>query len=359
MKRQDSTKRASGFTLIELLVAIAITLFLSTIVYQMYRVCLQTYSISNNQLKVLESYRSATDRMEIDLTSIVWKCNYINDTRYNVKPEFKAVHMGLFSIRFENQTLGFYTSLKPGKVDRVIYYFNPGEPPGMDNNGIDDDGDDDSNNHMYLMVDDKGSLMVQRASDEYICWDKAHAQAGGKYMPYYLQNGCGDDGYNKTWDPMKQWDIVKGDWVTYGAGTKPYDEGDIMCENLQSIKFRYAYIEQGGTSYKNANVWPWVDKNDDGKYDDNMDQPATWIADKTGYYYGDNGALMQNNWITAPGGKGNWDQTKGLSFVTLPLAVTAEFNFFLTGEYQQRMSRTFYLYSSLWNEYLDKARKTP
>ena len=91
---------------------------------------------------------------------------------------------------------------------------------------------------------------------------------------------------------------------------------------------------------------------DDGEYDSNIDDSAAWTSDDTGLRYGDDGSLMNNSFIEAPGS--NWDQRKGLSFLTIPQAVSVEF-YFVNGENKKRMSRLFYLPSSRWNEYLDRA----
>ena len=178
-------------------------------------------------------------------------------------------------------------------------------------------------------------------------------------MAYYLQDGCGPNGYNKKWDPKRQWDHVNNVWdEAYGNGTSPYDMGDKLCDNLRDISFQYAYIGKnpGGnrnTRFSFATTWPFKDSDNDGRYDTGIETPSSWVSDGTGLRYGDSGSLMKNSYIDAPGG--DWDQTKGMSFLTIPQAICVDFHF-VNGKNENRMSRLFYLPSSRWNEYLDRAR---
>jgi prepilin-type N-terminal cleavage/methylation domain-containing protein len=71
--RITSLKKRRGFTLVELLVATVVTLMLGMVVVTAYNTCMQSYYRTEKQLQALAAFRNVTDRLEREVSSIVFK----------------------------------------------------------------------------------------------------------------------------------------------------------------------------------------------------------------------------------------------------------------------------------------------
>ena len=318
------SRRETGFTLIELLVAMFLTVIVSMMVYTLYDVATGAFAATEAELRYLQAFRSITDKMEVELSSICFKVGYIPGPGESVSgwapPVFKPINGGILPIRFEKQYIGFYCSVDGRTIDRVEYYYNPAEAKIYQDDGKDSDGDDPNvtwqtgggfdpidDNLPCLLIDDKGSFMLKRKLDcdpDDWTYDEFDAD---KNEHIYLQFGD----YSQPFQPPD---------FSVRPPPEP-DTGDILAEGIKDIRFWYLYSLREKKKFQVADHWPF-----------DYDLLPT-NGDRTTYTYGD----------------------KGLSYLCLPLAVQVDFTFETRGM-ERRLSKTIYFYSSLWNEFMSKAQ---
>ena len=314
------TSGRKGFTLIEVMISTFLTVIISLLVFQMYRASIQTFRAAERELRWLAAFRAATDNIERELGSIVWKAGYKpaapEHSQGSTPPDFKPIDKGLFAIKFREDFIGFYTSLDSRHIDRIGYYHNEAEPRLLWNNGIDDDNDDpasDANGvvlppDLGLLVDDRGSFMRKRTPDVDLTFaEYDHTTASDWPIPFGL-TGSGD----------------------------LYDDGDILADSIHDVIFSYVYITKVETPTGSGNfeVEPvlryaksWPPQDAAGNLD--TSHPANM--------------LVRGATVTLE---------KELPLLTLPLAVQVDFIFKHKG-LEKRMTKMIFLYGSLWNKYLN------
>ena len=96
------------------------------------------------------------------------------------------------------------------------------------------------------------------------------------------------------------------------------DDGDILADGFDDVRFWYIYAKRGEEALQVTSRWPCGSEPEAG--------------DETGYTYGG----------------------KALSYLCLPQAVQVHFTFEARG-FERELSKTIYLHSSLWNEFLSRA----
>ena len=311
----------AGFTLIELLVAMFLTIIVSMMVYTLYDVATGAFAATEAELLYLQAFRSITDKMEVELNSICYKVGYTPGKDENADgwtpPTFKAINEGMLQIQFENQYIGFYNSTDGRTLDRAEYYYNPPEPKIYQDDGRDNDNDDpnvifhadggyepEDPTLPCLLIDDKGSFMLRKTLDcDPVDWtyDDTDALGNDIYLSF--------DAYSAPFEPP---DFEAGDVK---------DTGDILADGIEDIRFWYIYTRVDKVEFQVSDVWPA----DDDALPTN--------GDNTPYMYGG----------------------KGLSYLCLPLAVQVDFTFETRGM-ERKLTKTVYLYSSLWNEFLGRAQ---
>ena len=306
-----------GFTLIELMVAMFLTVIVSMMVYTLYDVATGAFAATEAELRYLQAFRSITDKMEVELNSICFKVGYTPGPGENVAgwtpPKFKAINEGMLQLRFENEYIGFYCSTDGRTIDRAEYYFNPPEPKILRDNGIDDDGDDPNveadgytpkrSELPCLLIDDTGSFMLRKTLDcDPVTWEYDETDDLGKYI--YLT-------FEMYYEDLEPLDF---------EGGLVKDDGDILADGIEDVKFWYIWNRLNKKEFQMASRWPW-------------DKDPLPSKDETGYTYGG----------------------KGLSYLSLPLGVQVDFTFETRGM-ERKLSKTVHLYSSLWNEFLSRAK---
>ncbi len=311
------SRREAGFTLIELLVAMFLTVMVTFMVYTLYDVATGAFAATEAELRYLQAFRSITDKMEVELNSVCFKVGYTPGPGENVDgwtpPTFKGIGEGMLQIRFENQYVGFYTSTDGRTIDRVEYYYNPPEAKIDQGNGMDDDHDDPNvgpNGYTpndatlpCLLIDDKGCFMLHKTLDcDPVDWTYDEADSEGN--PIYLTF----DAYAEDLQPPY---FDMGDVKDYG---------DILADGIEDVRFWCLYTRKDRKEFQVTKTWPA-----------DSDDIAT-NGDDTPYTYGG----------------------KGLSYMCLPLAIQVDFTFETRGM-ERKLTKTVYLYSSLWNEFLSRA----
>ncbi len=303
------------------MVAMFLTVIVSMTVYTLYDVSTGAFAAAEAELRVLQAFRSITNTMELELNSVCYKAGYTTGIGENVgpgedtpawaPPVFKAIDDGILPVRFENTYIGFYCSTDGRTIDRVEYYFNPPEPKIDRANGEDDDGDDPNvgadgctpvdSGLPCLLIDDTGSFMLRRTLDcDPATWE--YDAVDGDLNPVYLLF----DSYAEPFAPL-DFSVL---------GTK--DDGDILADGFDDVRFWYVYAKRGDAALQVVSRWPCGSGPETG--------------DETGYTYGG----------------------KGLSYLCLPQAVQVDFTFEARG-FERELSKTIYLHTSLWNEFLDRA----
>ncbi len=320
------TSGRKGFTLIEVMIATFLTVIISLLVFQMYQASIRTFRAAERELRWLAAFRAATDNIERELGSIVWKAGYLPGPPHDSNPrppapEFKPIDEGLFAIKFREDFIGFYTSLDSRHIDRIGYYHNEAEPRLLWNNGEDDDNDDppDSDDGgLNLLWDDRGSFMRKRTPDADLIFS------------------------NYNHGPMPTGGT--GSWPTpFGlpGSSKLFDDGDILADSIHDVIFSYVYITKVETPAGSGNleVEPilryaknWPPQDDTGNLD--TEHPANKLV---------RGATVALE--------------KELPRLTLPLAVQVDFIFKHKG-LEKRMTKMIFLYGSLWNKYLNDRETT-
>lgn len=291
----------AGFTLIELMAALLLSVVVGMAVYYMYSSSIATYTTAEKELQFLAGFRTSTDFMEREVNSMCWKAGYLPLTGGST---FKPVDGGMLATHFYPNCAAFYTSLDGVHIDWVAYYFNPAEGGVVWEDGEDNDNDDpeaggllppgDPRQGLYLLFDDKGSMMRQKRLDIDMTYDD-YSLAYGDLIPNFTADGV-DTGSTRL---------------------DSRDLGDIMAEGFTVISFWYVYSKPGDTVLYYSSQWP-AEENDTGDGDSTDDTGLTW------------------------GGK-------GLSYLTVPLGIQLDFHYQLEGA-DRVLSKLMLIYSSKWNE---------
>ena len=288
-----------GFTLIELMTALMLSVVVGLAVYYMYSASIATYTTAEKELQFLAGFRTSTDFMEREVNSMCWKAGYLPVTGGTT---FKPVNDGMLAVHFYHHCAAFYTSLDGIHIDWVAYYFNPPEPKVSWEDGVDNDNDDpesvlppgDPRQGLYLLVDDKGSMMRQRRLDEDLLYEDYSAPYAD-LIPNFTSQGI-DTGSTRT---------------------DATDLGDILAEGFTEIAFWYVYSKPGDETLYYSPEWP-AEVNDTGDGDASDDTGFTW------------------------GGR-------GLSYLTVPLGIQIDFHYELDGV-DRVLSKLMLIYSSKWHE---------
>lgn len=340
-----------GFSILELIIAISLTMVIAVVVFQIYKIAIDSYIDIRGSIQNLQAYRNAVDKIEIEMSGIVAKACYLPNNREIDDPlgsGFKALDEGIFRTRFLRHQLGFYTSTSPARIDRVIYYHNRSEDEEKLNNNVDDDNDDSPTIPLGHFVDDNGHFMVWRRNDK----DLSYADYSA------LMDGSADTLEDGTPNPKAATEPFFNPFLnetgptSFGiqegtpqvAGTKDY--GEILARSVNRVTFSYVWTQKGpggvgiDPKFQYAPVWPHK------AYDAMTGLPADVAAarvttDLTGYKYGLANVLSK-------------DHQKGLSFLALPIAVQVNFEFIRNGE-SEFLNKTIYIYRSNWNDYLSRA----
>lgn len=313
------TSGRKGFTLIEVMISTFLTVIISLLVFQMYRASIQTFRAAERELRWLAAFRAATDSIERELGSIVWKAGFKpaapEHSTGSTPPKFKPIDEGLFAIKFREDFIGFYTSLDSRHIDRIGYYHNEAEPRLLWNNGEDDDNDDPpdtgpgGDGGLNLLWDDRGSFMRKRTPDS----DLSFAN------------------YDHT---------LPSDWVIpFGVADSSalFDDGDILADSIHDVLFSYVYITKVETPPGSGNL----------EVEPILRYAKSWPPqDSAGNLDTDHPANMLTRAPTHP------DGPIPLPLLTLPLAVQVDFIFKHKG-LEKRMTKMIFLYGSLWNKYLN------
>lgn len=444
-------RRRAGFTLLELMVAMSITLGLGLGLVMLYNRCMDSFSKVEKSLRALQAFRTGADRLELELNSCVvkaqvwsrmnwrapgtiranwnymvnavhgytyvgskpldfcthWSCNppyggggcTQTVSPHNALPEIPChTRRGLFGINFRKHYVGFYSSTDGWRIDRVQYWFNPGEGQIEWNDGIDNDGDDnpdDALNPFHVRADDRGCLVYRKVPDEKInlaTWDGAVTYEPAmrsldrpdplpdqpyNYLeayegPFNLRNAAGAS-WPPTGDlsPPRNRDLTDRDDVTAGMteaeinatippldevvpGNPLYDDDAIVIgEGFSNVRFYYIYKTNDSPVLKRADWWPWdhdaggTPNND--PFDNNFDQDPT-----TGVWN-----VPMPRW-TVRGSSDIWNQgspdppdpslsdTVDATYLSLPLAVEIVFTSNVAGMENQSFTKLVYLYNSQW-----------
>ena len=324
-----------AYTLIELIVSMAITLIIALTVFYFYLNVNEGFQRAERELQRLAAVRNATNAFERHLQCIVCKSGYVP----GVPPRFKGIHDGFCRLQWPGaqnhlagyagglyqdgkcRYLGFYSSPDGVHVDRIEYYFNPPEPKLKCSNGIDDDYDDDPSgqtNPSHLFRDDRGRLMLRMVKDTNI----SYAQYGN-WAP------DGADGVSTPTFPAFQAPHLTG------AAGSDYDHGETVCEGFTDIYFEFLYTRpRAGSGGDNEFVYAprWPD-----------------TADLSGTSKDDTGQIWPRD---ASDGK----TPRGLSFLTLPLAVRITF-VYEAGGTTQKLTHTIALPQSQWRQLAERRRE--
>jgi prepilin-type N-terminal cleavage/methylation domain-containing protein len=329
--------RRRAYTIVELIVAMAITLVLAMIVFYFYVNISAGLQKAQREIAMLSSIRTACATIESRLRTMTSKSGYIPPPPQSPAAAiFKPLDQGLFRIQWpgaENHLagyadglyqdgkcryLGFYATVDGSHVDRFELWFNPPEPRALQANGIDDDGDDDPDdglNPLHLMRDDRGRLMLRRVKDS----EMAYAQ-------YHNAAPDGADGSDAG-----TFTAYRAPHLT-GAGGSEVDRGDVLIDGLKDVYFEFLYSKPANDSHEIpaiAPCWPFSDKPGDTRSD-----------------------LTEQQW---PLTSANGQQTRGLSFIALPLAVRVRFEVEIGAE-TRRYEQTLLLPQSQWHEYIRRKR---
>lgn len=300
MFKPTGRRSSRGFTLIELMTALTLAVVVGMAVYYMYSASISAYTAAEKELQFLAGFRTATDLMEREVNSMCWKAGYLPITSSN-PGQFKAVNDGMLRTHFFPHCAAFYTSLDGVHIDWVAYYFNPPEPAVAWEDGEDTDDDDpdvggvlppgDPRSGMYLLIDDKGSMMRQKRLDRDIPYDE-YANDFSAILP----------------------DFSADDVYTGSTRLDSRDLGDIMSEGFDEIKFYYVYSKPGDRILYYTEQWP-------------HDSDTDTSGDDTGItYFG-----------------------KGLSYLTVPLGIQIDFHYELEGA-DRVLSKLMLIYASKWHE---------
>lgn len=329
-----------GLTLVEVLVAVSLALILIFTSYHMFQALTRSVGRAEEDRLMMGGIRAVTESLQRDLECAVVKAGYRPDGG------FKALDGGLFRLQWPHapgaaphlrsdhpdyaryqdgrcRYLGFYTSGDRERIERVEYYFNPGEASALRFNRLDDDGDQPGGTG--ALVDDSGSLMLRRVSDADLAYD-ACAEAFPAAPPA-LQPGP--------------------PWLTghpgNAGGSTGGDDGTILVNDLEDVTFRFLYTrrERPGDAttpvaprFEYADRWPF-----DAEEDLETPGEASWAEDSTG-----------ERWPrTEAGGR----RPKGLSYLCLPLAVEVRIEYSREG-IPRVYAHTMVLPGSQWHEFLTR-----
>lgn len=446
-------RRRAGFTLLELMVAMSITLGLGLGLVMLYNRCMDSFSKVEKSLRALQAFRTGADRLEMELNSCVVKAqvftranwgdlgpfgspyignwtyivNAIHGYRYvGITPRHNCteygcnggggnratcalgawaaveghsgfgpfpahVEPGLFGVNFRRHYIGFYSSLDGWRVDRIEYWFNPGEGQIEWNDGIDNDGDDnpdDALNPFHLRVDDRGCLVYRKTPDEDLSmatWDgAAYVPAVCDYSttpqgPFNLLTAAGGITWPPTGDldPPRNRDLTNRDQVTADMTeaeidatippvdnvipTNPLydDQGIVIGEGFSNIRFYYIYKTNDSRLLKRADWWPWDGDNDPYNVNSNPNldgaqMPRWQVRGSTD---------IQN--IGGPGQDPRPSDTPSsppdpslvddvdATYLSLPIAVEIVFTSNVSGMENQSFTKLVYLYNSQWLKVLN------
>ncbi|MGH7144352.1 MAG: PulJ/GspJ family protein [Planctomycetota bacterium] len=350
-----------GFSILELIIAVALTMVIALVIFQIYKVAIDSYVDIRGSIHNLEAYRNAVDKIEIELSGIVAKACYLPNNRDVGDPKgsgFKSIDDGIFQIRFLHHQLGFYTSTNPARIDKVIYYHNRAEDDDKLNNNIDDDGDDWPSDPLGEFTDDNGYLMCWRRDDHQLSYDEYSAaitdptatHTDGTPDPVVTAQPFFNPYLNETAVTPETFGPQEGTPQT--AGTPDY--GEILAKSVKMVTFSYVWTKKGpggkgiDPQFQYAPCWP------DKAYDamtglqNDWNVPGRVVSDLTGYQYG------AQYTVDLSGANKAVDHRKGMSYMTLPIAVQINFEFLRNGN-PEFMNKTIYIYRSDWNSYLTKA----
>jgi type II secretory pathway pseudopilin PulG len=318
-----------GYTITEILVAMGITMVLLMLVMFLYLNLSRGLQKSQQELSVLASLRSTIAIMQNQLRSLVYKSAYLPGD----PPPFKPLNSGMFRIQWPGETkhlqnyagglyqdgrcryLGFYSTSDGSRVDRIEYYFNPGEGSSKAANQVDDDFDDDPDdkkNPAHLLRDDSGQLMVRIVKDS-------------NMTPAQYHNAA-PDGADDTDAP--NFSAYRAPRLT-GAADSEIDRGEIAAEGFSDIYFEFLYTRRPADptqqlTYVWTDRWPCTDA------------PAVTTADDSGELW--------------PSDSADGKQPRALSFIALPLAIRVHFEVIIGAE-RRKYSQTILLPQSQWHEY--------
>lgn len=339
-----------GFSILELIIAISLTMIIAVVVFQIYKIAIDSYIDIRGSIQNLQAYRNAVDKIEIEMSGIVAKGCYLPHNRN--ADGFKAVNSGLFQIRFLRHQLGFYTSTAPAKIDRVIYYHNRAEDEEKLSNNVDDDGDDPPPPMPPLghFVDDNGYFMVWRRNDSDLGYDDYSAPITGTADKLDFVTANPLVALQPFFNPRLDQTGLNPSTFGSNEGTPAVaaapDTGEILAKNVKRVTFAYVWTQKGvggvgvDPKFQYANCWPVEDYDPvTGVQTDNLPD-----QDKTGYQYG----------VNIPGVPNFGDHRKGLSYLSLPIAVQISFEFIRNGD-SEFLSKTIYIYRSSWNDYLGRS----
>jgi prepilin-type N-terminal cleavage/methylation domain-containing protein len=376
-----------GFTLIELMVAMSVTIIITVAIYYMYMSLMDSYRRTDKELKALAAFRTATDRLELELSCIQGGAKYLppeytNDTSAPGAVKFKPINDGWLAIRWPHghgetpaaanhlanhetvlnsaglksygdgkcRYLGFYTNVKPGCIDRVEYYFNPAEPLLRHADGLDNDGDDlgsdgkdpDPDNGPGLFVDDRGSLVQRRIGDLDIL-DPTANYPNDLVLTYGRHILDLKNRWKDSVNPENGAVALPAGYeyraprLTGKSGSEK-DRGQILADGFSDVTFRFVYTKLKDTAnpqlgmekrFYYCDSWPY--DSDDDTSSDSTDQ--LWPRDNA-----------------------DGKTPRGLSYLCLPLAVHVNFEFEAQGNYRY-FNKSIYLIQSRWNDFL--TRKNP
>ncbi|MCX7806006.1 MAG: prepilin-type N-terminal cleavage/methylation domain-containing protein [Planctomycetota bacterium] len=364
--------RRRGLTLVELLVAMFITSLIGMIVYAMYTGAIDSMNRMERELRALQSFRSAMDRMERDLGGICVKAGYTAwqtrqwfydsydkragwyyDDTYPMATKFKPIHRSMLRICFRNRYIGFYRSNDGRHIDRVEYYYNAPEPRLKWANGEDDDGDDPGNG-LDMLVDDRGCLMIRETPD---------SLPGGvdinpnlTFEHYAREPSQADFGRQDGWG-WPPW-LRGGDLVEENYSGKVIDAGEILADAVKDVQFWYMYSTLDSDMPKFAHCWPYVGEPGEGDavaggpYATKVGGGDAWSGkreDKTGVVW-----PRPDVDIAGGFGRRRSDNAKGLSFMTLPQAIQVDLVFDLGVNVDLKLSKTIWLHASKWYDLMTR-----
>jgi len=447
---KNARRHRRGFTLLELMVAMSITLGLGLGLVMLYNRCMDSFSKVEKSLRALQAFRTGADRLELELNSAVTKAQVftrMNWTAYhfsNGRPQqrgnwnymLNAIHgycwVGavtakpcdfgstsscdgppcwqtgsshnavlaqpprvqrcLYGINFRPHYIGFYASLDGWRIDRVEYWFNPGEGQIEWNDGIDNDGDDnpdDALNPFHVRTDDRGSLVYRKKPDEQLNMDMQ--DSGTATQPAicsYNEIYNGPFNYVTATDiwppadhsPPRNRDLTDRADVTAGmtdaelAATIPlytsgnpdpdggyipqetlnsqryYDDDAIVIgEGFSNIRFYYIYKTNDSPVLKRADYWPWDGNNNPFDTNNNPSGDGAQICDPG------NGRGWQVRGSTDIWSTGAEDPPDPSlvdyvdpTYLSLPLAVEIVFTSNVPGMEDQSFTKLVFLYNSQW-----------
>jgi hypothetical protein len=375
MRESVMRRGGRGLTLVELLVAMFVTAMIGMIVYAMYTGALDSMNRMERQLRAIQSFRSAMDRMERDLGGIVYKAGYVPwqtrqwyydnccgtrdmagwyyDDTYPMQAKFKPIHRSMLRICFRNRYMGFYRSNDGRHIDRVQYYYNAPEPRLKWANGEDDDNDDPGNG-LDMLIDDRGCLMVLETPDSLP--NGVDINPNLTFEHYAREPSSADFGTQDGWG-WPPW-LKGGDIVDENYTGKTIDNGEIISDSVKDVQFWYMYSTLDSAAPKFAHCWPYVGEPGDGDgaaggpYATKVGSGDAWDGqrpDKTGVSW-----PRPDVDVAGGFGRRRSDNAKGVSFMTLPQAVQVDLVFDLGVNVDMKLSKTIWLHASKWYDLMTR-----